>query len=213
MRKLQQQAKAAAGSTTEAMAEDSQTVTELIDDDGDTAMADTTPTPMQTSSKVDANNFWNQQKGLSAHGGKDTALSGGASAAGPSGLSSSKKFFPSLKLSGMNLDSGATIPISNIRNLFTDVQPANGHVVTVADNRKLAVDGIGKFHLRMGPFTKVVDDSYFISDWGETLVSVSRLLQGGEDCILFNSKGAYYYDHVHALIYLIALNVNHSYQL
>ncbi|KAJ3399384.1 hypothetical protein HDV05_001827, partial [Chytridiales sp. JEL 0842] len=47
-----------------------------------------------------------------------------------------------LKLSGMNLDSGATIPISDRPHLFTGLREGSGESVTVADDRKVAVDGI-----------------------------------------------------------------------
>ncbi|KAJ3413525.1 hypothetical protein HDV05_007908 [Chytridiales sp. JEL 0842] len=84
-----------------------------------------------------------------------------------------------LQLSGMNLDSGATIPISDRPHLFTGLREGSGESVTVADDRMVEVDGIetarpidnGAFEGSAAKRTRTADDD------GDEVRSPKRLMR------------------------------------
>jgi hypothetical protein len=114
-----------------------------------------------------------------------------------------------------NLDSGASNNISGVATEFEHLilDSHTGASVTVADDRTIPIDGVGTFNFPQGSLHKQMHGAYFIKGWGETLVSVSPMIDNTNDIIIFNGDGAYYQESDTGTMHKIAVNINHSYRI
>lgn len=110
-----------------------------------------------------------------------------------------------------NWDTGASITASKLLPLFSNLKPGNGRTITMADDSIAQVNGVGDLHLDLGPFKRTLGGSYFIKQWGDTLISVSRLLGGTKSRMIFTADGTYFDDCESKLRYHVGSQINHVY--
>jgi hypothetical protein len=111
------------------------------------------------------------------------------------------------------LDSGATVTISNDRRAFSNINPATRRTIQIAVGSVVPATGEGNYHLQTQFVNFKLRESLYVKDLDETLISVRQMLENTKNKIIFTADDAKYYVHETKKIYPLAKIFNKVYTL
>jgi hypothetical protein len=107
-------------------------------------------------------------------------------------------------------DSGASKWMTPAK--MPDMRKPEGHrSVTIADGSSMLVENTGVKYLQLGDKTRKVEGVLYLPKFTDVLISVSHVLQGTEDVIVFTQKGAYMVTTPHSETFIVGAQHNGLY--